>query len=137
MLEGETLREKLRGAPLSQRKAIDYASQIARGLAAAHERGIVHRDLKPENIFITSDGRELFYLSADRKLMAVEVGGSADTFEAGVPEPLFETRVDSITGAPLYDVSADGRRFLVNVPVEENAPAPVTVVLDWTADLKR
>ncbi|HEX8353147.1 MAG TPA: serine/threonine-protein kinase, partial [Pyrinomonadaceae bacterium] len=57
LLEGETLREKLRGAPLSQRKAVDYASQIARGLAAAHERGIVHRDLKPENIFITSDGR--------------------------------------------------------------------------------
>ncbi|HEX8294012.1 MAG TPA: protein kinase [Pyrinomonadaceae bacterium] len=83
------------------------------------------------------DGRELFYLSADRKLMAVEVGGSADTFEAGVPAALFETRVASITGAPLYDVSADGRRFLVNVPVEENAPAPVTVVLNWTADLKR
>src|SRR5918998_1107942 len=57
LLEGETLRERLRGAPLSQRKAVDYASQIARGLAAAHERGIVHRDLKPENIFITSDGR--------------------------------------------------------------------------------
>ncbi|HYG11984.1 MAG TPA: serine/threonine-protein kinase, partial [Pyrinomonadaceae bacterium] len=57
LLEGETLREKLRGAPLPQRKAVDYASQIARGLAAAHERGIVHRDLKPENIFITSDGR--------------------------------------------------------------------------------
>src|SRR5688500_7791396 len=57
LLEGETLREKLRGAPLPQRKAVDYASQIARGLAAAHERGIAHRDLKPENIFITSDGR--------------------------------------------------------------------------------
>jgi Tol biopolymer transport system component len=83
------------------------------------------------------DGRELFYLSADRKLMSVEVGGSADTFEAGVPKPLFETRVDSITGAPLYDVSADGQRFLINVPVEENAPASVTVVLNWTADLKR
>ena len=57
LLEGETLRAKLEGAPLPQRKAVDYASQIARGLAAAHERGIVHRDLKPENIFITSDGR--------------------------------------------------------------------------------
>ena len=52
MLEGETLRERLRGGALSTRKAVDYAEQTARGLAAAHEKGIVHRDLKPENIFI-------------------------------------------------------------------------------------
>ncbi len=57
MLEGETLRERLAGSPLPVRKALDYASQIARGLAAAHDKGIVHRDLKPENIFITHDGR--------------------------------------------------------------------------------
>src|SRR5438552_4731438 len=55
LLEGETLREKLDGAAIPQRKAVDYASQLARGLAAAHARGIVHRDLKPENIFITTD----------------------------------------------------------------------------------
>lgn len=58
LLEGETLRERLRSGPLSStRKAIEYAQQIARGLAAAHDKGIVHRDLKPENIFITHDGR--------------------------------------------------------------------------------
>ena len=58
LLEGETLRDRLRGSPLSStRKAIEYAQQIARGLAAAHEKGIVHRDLKPENLFITRDGR--------------------------------------------------------------------------------
>jgi serine/threonine protein kinase/Tol biopolymer transport system component len=57
MLEGETLRERMSGVALSQRKAIDYALQIANGLAAAHEKGIVHRDLKPENIFVTKDGR--------------------------------------------------------------------------------
>ncbi len=57
LLEGETLRERLRGGALPRRKATDYAEQIARGLAAAHEKGIVHRDLKPENIFITRDGR--------------------------------------------------------------------------------
>ena len=57
LLEGATLRERLSAGPLRERKALDYAVQIARGLAAAHERGIVHRDLKPENIFVTNDGR--------------------------------------------------------------------------------
>jgi eukaryotic-like serine/threonine-protein kinase len=57
LLEGETLRTKLAGGALPQRKAIDYALQMARGLSAAHEKGIVHRDLKPENLFITKDGR--------------------------------------------------------------------------------
>jgi eukaryotic-like serine/threonine-protein kinase len=56
-LEGETLRQRLNAGGLPLRKAIEYAEQIARGLAAAHEKGIVHRDLKPENVFITRDGR--------------------------------------------------------------------------------
>src|SRR5213080_3626872 len=57
LLEGETLRERMAGTALPQRKAIDYALQIAHGLAAAHAKGIVHRDLKPDNVFITDDGR--------------------------------------------------------------------------------
>ena len=57
LLEGETLRERLRSGSLPVRKALDYASQIAHGLAAAHEKGIIHRDLKPDNLFLTKDGR--------------------------------------------------------------------------------
>ncbi len=57
LLEGETLRSRLGPGAISPRKAIDYAMQIAKGLAAAHEKGIVHRDLKPENVFLTKDGR--------------------------------------------------------------------------------
>jgi serine/threonine protein kinase len=56
LLEGETLRERLRPGPLPQRKAMEITSQIAKGLGAAHERGIVHRDIKPENTFISSNG---------------------------------------------------------------------------------
>jgi len=56
LLEGETLRTLLESGALPMRKAIEHAVQIARGLAAAHDKGIVHRDLKPENVFITSGG---------------------------------------------------------------------------------
>ena len=57
LLEGETLRERLATGAIPARKAVDIAAQIARGLAAAHERGIVHRDLKPENVIVAPDGR--------------------------------------------------------------------------------
>ena len=57
LLEGQTLRSLLKRGGPAPRQALDYAIQIARGLAAAHERGIIHRDLKPENVFVTHDGR--------------------------------------------------------------------------------
>src|SRR5262245_10381868 len=57
LLEGKTLADVLAGGRLSTRKALDYARQIAEGLATAHDKGIVHRDLKPDNIFVTRDGR--------------------------------------------------------------------------------
>src|SRR5664279_1760538 len=56
LLEGEALRSALAGARVSTKKALEWARQMAQGLAAAHEKGIVHRDLKPENLFVTRDG---------------------------------------------------------------------------------
>jgi len=56
LLEGETLRERIESGSLTRRKAVEYAAQIADGLAAAHGKNIVHRDLKPDNVFITRDG---------------------------------------------------------------------------------
>ena len=57
LLSGSPLRAPLTGGRLPLAKVFDYGSQIARGLAAAHQAGIVHRDLKPENLFVTDDGR--------------------------------------------------------------------------------
>lgn len=78
LLEGQTLRERIRSAPLSSRKAIEYGLQVARGLAAAHEKGIVHRDLKPENLFVTNDDRVKILDFGLAKLTRPETDAGAD-----------------------------------------------------------
>jgi hypothetical protein len=81
-----------------------------------------------------SDGAEIFYLDPDNRLMAVAVNGKGDTFEIGPTQPLFEFRP---AGAGYrYDVTADGQRFLINA-FPEQAPEPITVVINWTAGLKK
>lgn len=80
------------------------------------------------------DSRELFYFSADGKLMAVPVGPGSD-FAPGVPIPLFEPRaeISTLGFGTFYDVAPDGR-FLINVRVERISP-PATVVLNWRAGI--
>jgi hypothetical protein len=79
LLEGATLRETLASGALSVRKVLDYAVQIANGLAAAHEKGIVHRDLKPENLFVTRDGRIKILDFGLAKLTQAEPAAAAAT----------------------------------------------------------
>ena len=79
LLEGQTLRERMAGGALPLRKAIEIAVQIARGLAAAHEKGIVHRDLKPENVFVTNDGLVKILDFGLAKLMQVEAGDKSES----------------------------------------------------------
>jgi len=89
LLEGESLRDRLAHGALPVRKAIEYAVQIAHGLAAAHEKGIVHRDLKPENVFVTSDGRVKILDFGLAKLTQAEPAlGGMSVLPTGMPDTL-------------------------------------------------
>jgi Tol biopolymer transport system component len=84
------------------------------------------------------DGREVFYVAADNKLIAVEVRTSPG-FEAGTPRVLFQTRMKNVGGrAPGrdYDVASDGR-FVINTVAGEAQVAPITLVQNWAAELKK
>jgi dipeptidyl aminopeptidase/acylaminoacyl peptidase len=78
------------------------------------------------------DGKELFYVASNGKLMSVDISAKP-LFEAGAPRPLFQLPPGFIGG----DVTADGRRFLVGVPVAQSASVPFTVVLNWQMTLKK
>jgi hypothetical protein len=132
LLEGETLRDRLRTGPLPVRKAVDFAMQAASGLAAAHDKGIVHRDLKPENLFITNDGQVKildFGLAKLTRPDANEPAGQHATVTAGTgaglvlgtvgymsPEQVRAQGVDARTdifslGAILYEMLSGKRAF--------------------------
>jgi hypothetical protein len=78
------------------------------------------------------DGREIFYLAPNGKMMAVAVDPGQE-FRVGTSTPLFQTPSGTIVG----DVTADGKRFLLIAPVGPSAAVPFTVVLNWTAGLKK
>src|SRR5438309_2660404 len=99
LLEGETLRERLRTGALPARKAVEYGIQVARGLAAAHEKGIVHRDLKPENLFLTSDDR-LKILDFGLAKLAVAEGPAAE--QDGLPTATQGTAAGIVMGTLGY-----------------------------------
>jgi Tol biopolymer transport system component len=81
------------------------------------------------------DGKELFYLAPDGKLMAAAVKTSASTFETGTPQVLFNTGITTgfVDRRNQYVVTRDGQRFLVNISAEDENSAPITVVLNWEA----
>jgi Tol biopolymer transport system component len=153
LLEGETLRQRLADGPLGIRRAVEQAAQIARGLAAAHDKGIVHRDLKPENVFLTRDGRIKILDFGLAKLLEEQPplgSGSAVVTAASptavgivlgtvgymAPEQLRGLPVDQradifALGAILYELLSGRRAF-----ARDTAPETMTAILkEEPADL--
>jgi Tol biopolymer transport system component len=82
-----------------------------------------------------ADGRELFYLTASGRMMAVKVNPQPDEFQSDPPQPLFQTRTTPNTWN-WFDVAPDGQRFLMNLPLEWTNASPITVVTNWTPRVK-
>jgi hypothetical protein len=153
LLEGETLRDRLSAGALPVRKAVEYAVQVANGLASAHDKGIVHRDLKPENLFVTHDGGVKILDFGLAKLIG-DGGGTVEnrkTVTAGTsagmvlgtvgymsPEQVRAQPVDARTdlfslGAILYEMLSGRRAFHGETPADtmsailKEEPEPLTV----------
>jgi serine/threonine protein kinase len=165
LLEGETLRDCLKRGHLSTRRAIDYALQVARGLAAAHDKGIVHRDLKPENLFITDDGRvkildfglakltrpELTHESGDAPTIQVvtEPGVVLGTVGYMSPEQVRGKEADPRSdifsfGAILYEMISGQRAFhgetaadIMSAILKEEPPELAEIALNLPPALER
>lgn len=124
LLEGQTLAERLDGSPLPVRKAVDYARQIASGLAAAHDKGVVHRDLKPGNVVICRDGRVKILDFGLARLVqdeaepdqAATAGRVLGTLGYMAPEQVRAQPADARSdifsfGVVLYEMLSGGRAF--------------------------
>jgi len=163
LLEGETLRERLENGALPLRKAIEYGVQIARGLAAAHDKGLVHRDLKPENIFILADGHvKILDFGLARAVGDANGSGASETVAAltdpgqvmgtmgyMAPEQVRGRQVDGRAdlfafGAVLYEMVTGQRAFQRDTPADtmtailkEDPPELQTVRADLPPALDR
>ena len=162
LLEGETLRERLRGGPIAEPQAIAYARQVAHGFEAAHEKGIVHRDIKPEKLFITRDDRIKILDFGIAKLAAPQrmlTDGQQVLTQPGVaigtpgymsPELLIGDEVDGRAdlfafGCVLHEIVSGARPFVGRTPQELNAailherpaPLPVSVSPDLARVIER
>ena len=136
LLEGETLRDRLKDGAFPVSKATELALQISHGLAAAHDKGITHRDLKPENIFLTDSGVKILDFGLARTAPAAGEGGDMATMSLATepgrvmgtvyymaPEQVRGLPVDARTdifafGAVLYEMLTGKRAFQAATPVE-------------------
>ena len=138
LLEGESLAERLRGGPLHPQKAVEVATQVADGLAAAHDKGIIHRDIKPDNIFLTNEGRaKILDFGIARIEQPARTAGLADSprsrssssqFLVGTagymsPEQVRGKPIDGRTdifslGATFFEMLTGRRAFVRDSPVE-------------------
>ena len=137
LLEGDTLRARLGAGPMPMRKAIEIAVDVARGLAAAHERQLVHRDLKPENIFLVDDGRvKILDFGLARRVapasVAAETVAAPTRTDPGTvlgtvgymaPEQVRDQPIDGRAdlfafGAVLYEMLSGQRAFRRDTPAE-------------------
>ena len=164
LLEGETLRDRLRRGPMRLRESLEVCAAVAWGLAAAHEKDIVHRDIKPANVFITKDGRVkllnfgLARLNRSLAPGADEPTGLLEHTEPGLilgtvgymsPEQVRGEATDSRTdifalGTVLYELLTGRRAFDRPTPAEtmsaivnDDPPAPSDVSQQMPAPVSR
>jgi len=149
LVEGESLQDRLRAAPLAEREVADLGAQVAGALAAAHEQGVIHRDLKPGNVMVTPKGRvklldfglallcpEAAVSSETRSL--TDIGHVIGTLAYMSPEQLLGNESDERSdlyslGVLLYEMATGRRPFestlptaLVNEILHRPAPRPGT-----------